>query len=45
MDFKKKTIMDFKKMVLKKLDFKEMDQKVMDFKEKTTIVFQKMDFK
>ena len=41
MDFKKKTIMDFKKMVLKKLDFKEMDLKVMDFKEKIIMDFRK----
>ena len=33
--------MDFKEMVLKKLEFKEMDQKVMDFKEKTIMDFRK----
>ena len=40
-DFKKKIIMDFKEMVLKKLDFKKMDLKVMDFKEKIIMDFRK----
>ena len=31
MDFKKKTLTDFKKMVLKKLDFKEIDFKETHF--------------